>query len=158
MIVSSLSFKRLVRAIMMSLCLSKSCLYRSTYYLSSSIWILSFSISCIFSSYSLRIIRWRSSIANLNYGVSQILLPPSKSWEFIAWIFCSRNFFYSFSCMNSLDLSSKAVIAAFLSSSALLFSVSSLMISSELSIFTFLCSNSYFNLRSSISYFLRRVL
>ena len=125
MIVSSLSFKRDVKAIIMSLCLRRSCLYLSTCCLSSSIWILSFSISYILSSYSFLIIFYLSSSAVLNYGVSSIFFPPTRSWLFIAVIFYSRSFFCSFSCINSLDLISRAVIAAFLSSSALLFSFSS---------------------------------
>lgn len=60
--------------------------------------------------------------------------------------------------MNSLDLSSRAVIAAFLSSSALLFSLSSFKICSEFKTVVFLCSSSYFSLLSSISYFLSRAL
>ena len=158
MIVSSLSLSLLVRAIIMSLYFSKSCLYLSTYYLSSSIWIRSFSISCIFSSNSFLRILYFSSKALLNWGVSSIFLPPMSICEFMALIFVSKTFFASFSCMNSRDLSSSAVIAAFLSSSALLFSLSSLKICSELMTEVFLCSSSYFSLLSSISYFLRRAL
>ena len=126
MIVSSLSFNLPVNAIIMSLCLRRSYLYLSTYYLSSSICTLSFSISYIFSSYSFLITLYLSSNAFLNYGVSSTFYPPISIYEFIAWIFASSNFFYSFSCKNSLDLCSNAQIAAFLSSSALFFSFSSL--------------------------------
>ena len=84
MMVSSLSFNLLVRAIMISLCLRSNCLYLSTCCLSSSIWILSFSISYIFSSYSFRISLYLSSKALRNWGVSWTLDPPSSICEFMA--------------------------------------------------------------------------
>ena len=158
MIVSSLSFNLPVKAIIISLCLRRSCLYLSTYYLSSSIYILSFSISCIFSSYSFLITLYLSSNAFLNWGVSSTFCPPISIYEFIAYIFASSNFFYSFSCRNSLDLCSNAHIAAFLSSSALFFSFSNRKTCSVLLIWLFLWSNSYFNLLNSISYLRTKVL
>ena len=125
MIVSSLSFRRLVRAIMISLCFRRSYLYLSTWAFPSSIWVRSRSISFSFASYSCLMRFYCSSSAVLNCGVSSIFLPPGKIYEFIALIFSSSNRFSSYACKNSCDLISKALMAAFLSASACFFSASS---------------------------------
>lgn len=124
---SSLSFNLPVSAIMISLYLSKSCLYLSTCDLSSWIYYLSFSNSYSFYSYSSLMIFYFFSSATLNYGVSSIILPPTSTYEFIILIFYSRIFFSSLSLIYSSDLASRALMAASLSSSALLFSSSSFM-------------------------------
>lgn len=158
MIVSSLSLSLAVKAIMISLCFKSSCLYLSTYALSSSIYYLSLSNSLNLPSYSCLIILYFSSNALLNYGVSSIFLPPTNNYELSILIFSSSFFFSSFSIMYSLDLDSKAVIAAILSSSALLFYYSNLKISPLSTTNLLLSSSSPLNFFNSNSYFLKRAL
>ena len=158
--VSSRSFSRDVNAIMMSLCLSKSCLYLSTYAFPSSICVLSLSISFSFASYSYLILFYCSSKAVLNWGVSSIFLPPGRICEFIALILSSRRRFSSWACRNSCERISRALIAAFLSASACFFSASILATSVfyKPPIDLVFASSSYFSFLSSIWYFLKSVL
>ena len=122
---SSRSFNLVVNAIIMSLCFNNNCLYLSTWALSCSIWVLSFSSSFNLSSYWLLIFFCSSSTAYRNCNVSSIFCPPTSSCEFIRRIFSSNLFFCSLSWKNSRDLCSKACIAISLSSSALFLSFSS---------------------------------
>jgi len=101
--------------------LRSKCLYLSTCTLSSSSCYLSLSISRSFYSYSCLISLYFSSSADLNYGVSSIVLPPTNTYEVSILILAFNNSFSSFSLTNSLDLASRAVIAACLSISNLLF-------------------------------------
>ena len=154
MIYSSRSLSRLVNAIIISRYSIRMCLYLSTCYLSSSIYSRSRSISVNLFSYSCLISRYWCSSAVLNWGVSSIFLPPINIWEFMALIFSSSIRFCSCACRNSWLLNSRAVIAAFLSSSALLRSASNYYTFGFI-IFSFYY-NSCFNFFNSISYFLSK--
>lgn len=125
MIVSSLSFNLVVKAIIISLYFNRSYLYRSTYTLSSSNYSRSFSKACIFLSYYSLMTFYYSSIALRNYNEFSMECPPTSIYEWIYLIFSSNFFFSSLSTKNCLLLASKAAIAAFLSYSALRLSSSS---------------------------------
>lgn len=156
MIVSSRSFSLVVRAIMISRCLSRSCLYRSTYTLSSSSCCRSFSSAYIFLSYCSRIRRCCSSTAVRNCTVFSIEWPPINICEWIYRIFSSSFFFSSRSTKNCLLLASRAAMAAFLSCSARRLSSSNYMtrvLSTNPLLFSWSSARSRC---SSTSYFRRR--
>ena len=147
---------------MMSRYLSNSYLYLSTWALSCSIASRSFSMSASFAWYSSRMTFYFCSRASMNCGCSSMCYPP-MSIELVNYlIFSSSHFRPSFSLIKSIDLASRAVMAACLSASARLFSSSSYT-TSWVSILacsyclSFLSSVSYFhsNARSSTSSLMR---
>mmetsp|Transcript_2658 Transcript_2658/g.5527 ORF Transcript_2658/g.5527 Transcript_2658/m.5527 type:complete len:331 (+) Transcript_2658:904-1896(+) len=158
MICSSLSLSLCVSAIMMSLCLRRSCLYRSTWAFSSSIVSRSLSISAMRPSYSFLMASWYSVVSWWLSPSSPLSFPfsPLIIWSVSIAIRSSNFLFSSFSFMNSRLLASRALMAAILSASALLLCSSisrSLLLSTT---FLFFSSSSARSLLSSLSYFLRR--
>ena len=154
LILSSFSFKLLVKVSIVSFCLLSKSLYEST--CSFDIWINSFSFSKSFNfslkSFCSKIWCFCSNV--LNSGVSSIFTfwPPGIIWNFIISIFFSNFLFSSLSCKNLKLAFSNACNASFLSFSACNFSISIFLINALLLIIWFFSSNSFLNLFNSVSY------
>mmetsp|Transcript_20734 Transcript_20734/g.29800 ORF Transcript_20734/g.29800 Transcript_20734/m.29800 type:complete len:215 (-) Transcript_20734:1187-1831(-) len=148
---------------MMSLCFRRSCLYRSTWAFSSTIVSRSLSRSASFPSYSCRSLSCCSFISTCISGCASsppgVPGPSPRSpriiWPISIAIRCSRRFFSSFSCINSFDLISNALIAAILSASALRRCSSSSKSRLLSTTFLDLASSSALSFLSSRSYFRR---